>query len=157
MLQRNRNVTRASAPAAALSLERSKKEEIMTKAGDRIIALALGALALSHAGAPLRAEPIAHVTLKPRAAASIEAGQKHMIGYFIGSGGDCRLTLLIADTPDLGEATPATATTRLVVPIHGGKTAQIDTAVSQTLRFACADDAAAMTVTTTDRSRRVSD
>lgn len=129
----------------------------MTKAGERIFALALGALALSHAGAPLRAEPIAHVTLKPRAAASIDAGQKHMVGYFTGSEGDCRLTLMIADTPNLGEATPATATTRLVVPIHSGKTAQIDTAVSKTLHFACAPDAGAMTVTTTDRSRRVVD
>ncbi|HEY8260376.1 MAG TPA: hypothetical protein VIG55_04120 [Methylosinus sp.] len=129
----------------------------MTKAGDRIVALALGAFALSHAGAPLRAEPIAHLTLKPRAAASIDAGPKHMVGYFTGSGGDCRLTLMIADAPDLDEATPATATTRLVVPIHGGKTAQVDTAVSKTLRFACADDAGAMTVTTTDRSRRASD
>ncbi|ATQ70196.1 MULTISPECIES: hypothetical protein [Methylosinus] len=127
----------------------------MKTAGDRIFALALGAAALGLAGAPLRAEPA--VTLKPLAAASIDAGPKHMVGYFIGSGGACRLTLMIADAASLEQATPATATTRLVAPIDSGKSAQIDTAVGQTLRFACASDGQAMTVTAIDRNRRVVD
>jgi hypothetical protein len=129
----------------------------MKTAGDRIFALALGAAALGLAGAPLRAEPAAPVTLKPLAAASIDAGSKHMVGYFIGSEGACRLTLMIADAANLEQATPATATTRLVAPIGSGKSAQIDTAVGQTLRFACASGGGAMTVTMVDRSRRAVD
>ena len=80
-----------------------------------------------------------------------------MVGYFIGSEGACRLTLMIADAANLEQATPATATTRLVTPIDSGKSAQIDTAVGQTLRFACASDGQAMTVTAIDRNRHVVD
>jgi hypothetical protein len=155
MLQRNQN-SRACAGRRPWPSQ-IEKDDIMKTAGDRIIALALGAVTLSLAGAPLRAEPITPVTLKPLAAASIDAGPKHMVGYFIGSEGACRLTLMIADAPNLEQATPGTGTTRLVVPIDSGKSAQVDTSVSKTLRFACAPNGEAMTVTTIDRSRRTVD
>lgn len=124
----------------------------MTKAGERIFALALGAALSLSASAPLRAEPLSSLTLKPLAAASFDAGQKHVLGYFVGGEGACRLTLIIFDAQTADEATPATATTRLVVPIDSGKSAHVDTAVAKTLRFACGAGAAAMTVTAIDRT-----
>jgi hypothetical protein len=125
----------------------------MKKAGDRTIALALGAALSLAATAPLRAEPHAPLTLKPMAAASLDAGSKHMLGYFVGTEGACRLTLVIVDTANAEEATPATLATRVVMPIDNGKSAQIDTAASKTLRFACGSNGRAMTVTTIDRVR----
>ncbi|MBG0811533.1 hypothetical protein IY145_19455 [Methylosinus sp. H3A] len=127
----------------------------MMTAGKRIFALALAAVLSLSAGVSLRAEPhgsaTAPVTLKPLAAASFDAGQKHVLSYFVGGDGACRLTVIIFDAPSLEEATPATATTRLIVPISTGKSANLDTAVAKTLRFACSADAAAMTVTAQDR------
>lgn len=121
-------------------------------AGERIFASALGAALSLLANAPLHAEPRAPITLQPLAAASLDAGQKHVVGYFVSSEGACRLTLIVVDSASADEATPATATTRLVVPIDQGKTALVDTAVSKTLRFACAPDAATMTVTAVERT-----
>ncbi|CAN2533137.1 hypothetical+protein [Methylocapsa aurea] len=127
----------------------------MMTAGKRIFALALAAVLSLTAGVSLHAEPYgpatAPVTLKPLAAASFDAGRKHVLSYFVGGEGACRLTVIIFDAPSLEEATPATATTRLIVPISSGKSANIDTAVAKTLRFACSADAAAMTVTAQER------
>lgn len=128
----------------------------MTTAGKRIFALAFAAAALSlPAGVALRAEPhgpvTTPVTLKPLAAASFEAGQKHVLSYFVGAGGACRLTVIVFDAPSPEEATPATATTRFIVPISSGMAANLDTAVAKTLRFACAPDAGAVTVTASER------
>ncbi|HEY8067044.1 MAG TPA: hypothetical protein VIF40_20310 [Methylosinus sp.] len=127
----------------------------MMTAGKRIFALALAAVLSLTAGVSLHAEPngpaAAPVTLKPLAAASFDAGRKHVLSYFVGGEGACRLTVIIFDAPSLEETTPATATTRLIVPISSGKSANIDTAVAKTLRFACTADAAAMTVTAQER------
>ena len=129
----------------------------MMTAGKRIFALALAAVLSLTAGVSLHAEPrgpapaAAPVTLKPLAAVSFDAGQKHVLSYFVGGDGACRLTVIIFDAPSLDEATPATATTRLIVPISSGKSANLDTAVAKTLRFACSADAAAMTVTAHER------
>lgn len=121
-------------------------------AGERIFALALGGALSLAANAPLHAEPRTPLTLKPLAAASLDAGQKHVLGYFVSSEGACRLTLIVIDSASAEEATSATAATRLVTPVEQGKTALFDTAVSRTLRFACAPDASTMTVTTVDRT-----
>jgi hypothetical protein len=123
----------------------------MMTAGKRIFALALAAVLSLTAGVALRAEPHAPVTLKPLAAASFDAGHKHVLSYFVGAEGACRLTVIVFDAPSLDEATPSTATTRFIVPISAGKSANVDTAVAKTLRFACGPDAAAMTVTASER------
>jgi len=127
----------------------------MMTAGKRIFALALAAVLSLSAGVALHAEPhgpaTAPVTMKPLAAVSFDAGQKHVLSYFVGGEGACRLTVIIFDAPSLDEATPATATTRLIVPISSGKSANLDTAVAKTLRFACSADATAMTVTAHER------
>jgi hypothetical protein len=122
------------------------------KAGTRSLAVALGAALSLAAGAPLRAaQPCSPLTLKPLAAASLDAGPKHVLGYFVRSGEACRLTLIVLDAPGVESATPATATTRFVVPIDHGQAARVDTAVSKSLRFACAPDAGSMTVTSVER------
>lgn len=121
------------------------------KAGERIFALVLGVALSLGANAPLHAEPRSPLTIKPLAAASLDAGPKHVVGYFVSSEGACRLTLIVIDSASAEDATPTTAATRLIVPIDHGKTAYVDTAVSRSLRFACAPDASSMTVTTTDR------
>lgn len=127
----------------------------MMTAGKRIFALALAAVLSLTAGVALHAEPYGPVavpvTLKPLAAASFDAGRKHVLSYFVGGGGACRLTVIVFDAPTLEEATPATATTRFIVPISSGSSANLDTAVAKTLRFACSDDAGAVTVTSSER------
>jgi len=131
----------------------------MTTAGKRIFALALAAALSLSAGVALRAEPhgpvtapaTAPVTLKPLAAASFEAGRKHVLSYFVGADGACRLTVIVFDAAS-PEESPATTTTRFIVPISSGKSANLDTAVARTLHFACAADAAAMTVTASERA-----
>ncbi|WP_159727499.1 hypothetical protein [Methylosinus sp. Ce-a6] len=127
----------------------------MTTAGKRIFALALAAALSLSAGVALRAEPhgrvTAPVTLKPLAAASFEVGRKHVLSYFVGADGACRLTVIVFDAASPVETSPATATTRFIVPISSGKSANLDTAVARTLHFACAPDATAMTVTASER------
>lgn len=122
------------------------------KAGDRIFALALGGVLSLSASAPLHAEPHAPQIIKPLAATSVDAGPKHVLGYFVASEGACRLTLIVVDSRSYEDATPETATTRLVAPISQGKAALVDMAASRSLRFACAPDGSSMTVTTIDRT-----
>lgn len=127
----------------------------MMTAGKRIFALALAAVLSLTAGVALHAEPYgpaaAPVTLKPLAAASFDAGQKHVLSYFVGSSGACRLTVIVFDAPSLEAAGTTTATTRFIVPISSGSSANLDTAVAKTLRFSCSADAGAVTVSTSER------
>lgn len=119
----------------------------------RIAALILGGAIALAAGPNLGAAEIhSSRTLKPLDATSLDAGPKHVIGYFLNSDGGCRLTLIVVDSESDANATPETATTRLVVPISQGKAAHIDAAVSKSLRFTCAPDAATMTVTPYERT-----
>ncbi|WP_018265445.1 MULTISPECIES: hypothetical protein [Methylosinus] len=127
----------------------------MMTAGKRIFALALAAVLSLTAGVALHAEPYgaaaAPVTLKPLAAASFDAGQKHVLSYFVGGDGACRLTVIVFDAPTLEAANASTATTRFIVPISSGSSANLDTAVAKTLRFSCSADAGAVTVSTSER------
>ena len=38
------------------------------------------------------------LTMKPRMAASLDAGAKHVVSYFLSADGVCKLTVMIADT-----------------------------------------------------------
>ena len=38
------------------------------------------------------------LTMKPRMAASVDAGAKHVVSYFLSADGVCKLTVMIADT-----------------------------------------------------------
>lgn len=114
----------------------------------RIAAMALGG-ALVLASSPLAlADSRGPQTMKPLAAVSLDAGSKHVIGYFVSADGACKLTLAVNEGGD--EATPVT-TSRLQVSIDAGKSAKFDSAEGRTLVFTCKPSAQAMTAVAVDR------
>ena len=121
------------------------------KAGERILALALGEALSLAANAPLRAESWSPLTMKPLKAASLDVGTKHVVSYFLASDGQCKLTLMISQKSLIDDAQPSEPATRLQVSLDAGETARFDTAESKSLEFACKADAQAMTAATIDR------
>jgi len=121
------------------------------KAGERILALALGGALSLAASAPLRAETWSPLTMRPLHAVSLDAGAKHVVSYFLAAERQCKLTLMIADGSTTGDGSQEPAA-RVQVSIDAGKTARVDSAEGKTLEFACAPDAQGMTAATIDRT-----
>ena len=86
--------------------------------------------------------------MKPAQAKSLDVGTKHVVSYFVGADGACRLTAMITDRSD-DEATRGTAQLQLMV--EPGKTARIATADGNSLRFVCLGRAEWMTATVVNR------
>jgi hypothetical protein len=121
------------------------------KAGERIIALALGGALSVAASAPLRAEPWSPLSMKPLHAVSLDAGTKHVVSYFLSTERQCRLTLMISNRSANGGAAPEPAA-RVQVAIDAGKIARVDSAEGKTLEFACRADAQGMTAAAIERT-----
>lgn len=120
------------------------------KAGASILALAFsGALGLA-AIAPLRADPWSPLSMKPLMAASLDAGTKHVLSYFLPSDGRCKLTLMVSDEAR-DDARGSESGTRFQVAVDAGGTARFDTAKGKSLEFACKPDARGMTARIVDR------
>ncbi|WP_424362132.1 hypothetical protein [Methylocystis parvus] len=113
----------------------------------RLIATALlGALA---AATPVSAADVwSETTMKPLAAASLDAGGAHVVSYFQPVGGACRLTMMIADQEmEAKGGSP----TRVQMTVEPGRAAFVDDADGKSSRFTCLYGAEAMNVVRVDR------
>ena len=121
--------------------------------GREAIALAMGAaLSMASPAGSLAADLRSPVTMKPLAAVSLDAGGFHAVGYFLASEGQCKLTLMIAETvPEGQDESNAAPASRLRLNVQPGAKAQLDTATGQTLQFACQEGARAMVGSAVDR------
>ncbi|PWB79452.1 MAG: hypothetical protein C3F11_20765 [Methylocystaceae bacterium] len=106
-----------------------------------------GALLLAASPELAAAETRAPQTMKPLAAVSLDAGAKHVIGYFVSAEGACKLTLAVHEG---GESAPF-STSRLQVSVDAGKSAKFDTAEGKSLLFTCRPSAQTMTAAAIDR------
>jgi hypothetical protein len=119
------------------------------KTGTRIVSTALGgALGLAAISGLHAADAWSTKTMKPRMAASIDAGSKHVVGFFVNADGVCKLTAMIADQ---GAEAEAAAPLQLQLTIEPGRTARFATVDGNALRFVCLGRAEAMTVTSLNR------
>ena len=82
--------------------------------------------------------------MTPRHGISFDVGSKRAISYFLGEGGICNLTVLMADASAVDDVKGAA--TRVTMPVIPTRAARIDTAEGKTLEFKCAPAAAAMSV-----------
>ncbi|MGA8172920.1 MAG: hypothetical protein WB816_19110 [Methylocystis sp.] len=124
----------------------------MKSASTIVLAALAGALCLSttegsRAAESWSAKSWSALTMKPRMAASLDAGAKHVVGYFVNADGVCKLTVMIADV--VGEDAGPQAT-QLQLSVEPGRTARFATAEGKALRFICLGRAEAMSATALD-------
>lgn len=115
-------------------------KRIATMALGGALALASGSIALADSRDPQ--------IMKPLSAVSLDAGSKHVIGYFASVDGACKLTLAVNEG---GDDVAPVSTSRLQVSVDAGKSAKFDSAEGRTLVFTCKPSAQAMTAVTIDR------
>lgn len=87
--------------------------------------------------------------LKPLKGVSFDVGTKRAVGYYQQAAGNCKVTLMLAESPDADGMSPYTAS-RFKVSVEPGKAARVDTAEGKSIEFFCRPAAAAMTVRTLD-------
>jgi hypothetical protein len=122
---------------------------INMKSDSRIVATALaGALCLATSTALSAAESWSALTMKPRMAASLDAGAKHLVSYFVSVDGVCKLTVMIVDA--VGEDSGPQAA-QLQLSVEPGRTARFATGDGNTLRFVCLGRAEAMSASALSR------
>ncbi len=105
------------------------------------------AAALASYAIPARADAPLALSLAPMQAQSLDVGHKHIVTYFLGERGICRLTLMIADVDD----DASVLASRLQLVIEAGRSASLDTAQGASLAFNCDNRAQSMHVTRIDR------
>ena len=88
------------------------------------------------------------LTMKPRMAASLDAGAKHVVSYFLSADGVCKLTVMIADTVGDDAGAPAA---QLQLSVDPGRTARFATGDGNSLRFVCLGRAETMSATALGR------
>ncbi len=113
-----------------------------------VVAALASALALA-APATSSANEAEALKMAPRHGVSFDVGSKRAISYYLGEGGICNLTVLVADSNALDEVKGAA--TRVTIPVIPTKAARIDTAEGKTLEFKCAPSASAMSVKVLDQ------
>lgn len=113
-----------------------------------VVAALASALALA-APATASANEAEALKMAPRHGVSFDVGSKRAISYYLGEGGICNLTVLVADSNALDEVKGAA--TRVTIPVIPTKAARIDTAEGKTLEFKCAPSASAMSVKVLDQ------
>ena len=119
------------------------------KFASRFVASTLAGLLCIVAGAETRAsESWSTQTMKPRMAASLNAGLKHIVSFFVNADGVCKLTVMIANS--VGEDA-GTEATQLQISVEPGRSARVATAEGKALRFICLGRAEAMSATTLSR------
>ena len=116
----------------------------MKSASTFVAATLAGALCLSTTANAPAAESWSALTMKPRMAASLDAGAKHVVSYFVNADGVCKLTVMIADA--VGDDSGPQAT-QLQLSVEPGRSARFATADGKTLRFVCLGRAEAMSAT----------
>jgi hypothetical protein len=122
---------------------------INMKSDSRIVATALaGALCVATSTGLSAAESWSALTMKPRMAASLDAGAKHLVSYFVSVDGVCKLTVMIVDA--VGEDSGPQAA-QLQLSVEPGRTARFATGDGNTLRFVCLGRAEAMSASALSR------
>ena len=122
------------------------------KTAKRIVMAALGgALCLTAAVGPSNAGTRAPITMKPLKAISLDVGSKHVVGYFLNTEGQCKLTLMIADAFRDEAAEPSSHAMRLRLMVEPGRPALVDSTDGRLLQFGCEPDAQAMNATLLDQ------
>ena len=113
----------------------------MTIRENIISAVALsGIIFASHAGVSLAGEANKTQMFKPLQGLSINAGQKHGIGYFISDANTCKLVVTLTNADDSGFTV-----TRHEASVPAGQNTRYTSEVGKTLEFGCQADAQAMT------------
>ncbi len=87
--------------------------------------------------------------MTPHHGVSFNVGSKRAVSYYLGKGGVCNLTVLMAENDSIDAVKGAA--TRLNIPVIPTKVARIDTAEGKTLEFKCAPSASAMSVRVLDQ------
>jgi hypothetical protein len=110
-----------------------------------------GALCLATSVGLSAAKTWSSVTMKPLMAASLDVGTRHVVGYFLTSDGQCKLTLMMAERAHDEKDESAVLASRFLVMVAAGGTARFDTAEGGSAQFTCKTGAQAMTVAAVDR------
>ncbi len=97
------------------------------------------------------AESKSPVAMKPLKAISLDVGSKHVVGYFLNTEGQCKLTLMIADGLRDETNEPSAQVMRLRLMVEPGRSARVDTTDGRLLQFGCETDAQAMNATLLDQ------
>jgi hypothetical protein len=120
--------------------------------GKRILTAAIGAaLCLATTASLSAAGSQSPTTIKPLKAISLDVGSKHVVGYFLNSEGQCRLTLMIADAFRDDSSDPSSQAMRLRLMVEPGRSALVDTTDGRLLQFGCEPNAQAMNATLLDQ------
>ena len=103
-----------------------------------------GIIFASHAGVSHAGEANKTQTFKPLQALSINAGQKHGIGYFLSDAKTCNLVVTLADEPNQDDPQGFTVI-RYEAAVPAGQITRYTSEVGRTFEFGCQAHAAAMT------------
>ena len=103
-----------------------------------------GIIFASHAGVSLAGDANQISSFKPLQAVSINAGQKHGIGYFLSDAKTCNLVVTLADEPNQDDPQGFTVT-RYEAAVPAGRITRYTSEVGRTFEFGCQANAAAMT------------
>lgn len=118
----------------------------MTSLSKLSLTAAFVGLALVKGAAPVSADSaISSKVYAPAKGISLTVGPKRAIGYFTANNGHCDLTLMIADGY-LDEGQPTSKPVRVNTSILSGSATRVETFDGPALQFACAADAASMSV-----------
>ena len=128
---------------------RVRDEGIKVKTANHIASATFG-LVVSLANTAVSATEIRQpVTMRPLMATSLDTGSKHVVSYFVGADGACKLTLMISEKQN-DEAEDATAA-RLQLMLEPHKSSRLDVADGKSLEFFCGAAALTMIVSPLDR------
>ena len=117
----------------------------MTISKNIISAIALaGILFAGHAGASLAGEATKSQSFKPLQGLSINAGQKHAIGYFLSDANTCKLVLTLADASNQGDPQGFTVS-RYEAAVPAGQNTRYTSEDGNVFEFGCQAHAEAMT------------
>jgi hypothetical protein len=89
------------------------------------------------------------VTMRPLMAASLDTGSKHVVSYFVGADGACKLTLMISEKQN--DEAEGTTASRLQLMLEPHKSSRLDVADGKSLEFFCGTAALTMIVSPLDR------
>ncbi len=89
--------------------------------------------------------------VKPYQAISLDAGTKHVSGYFSSVDGQCALTVMIGDSYRENDVLIASPVMRMQVTVNSDKPARFDTSGGKLAQFECLPGAQAMKATVRDQ------
>jgi hypothetical protein len=82
-------------------------------------------------------------------ATSLDTGSKHVVSYFVGSDGACKLTLMISEKQN--DEAEGTTASRLQLMLEPHNSSRLDVADGKSLEFVCGTVALTMIVSPLDR------